>query len=216
MLPGETLDDAVHRTVAAVGIDLERIDSYLGHHDLAISDDLVRTFVFAATVPPDHIPRPSPSGRYRWAAIDDLPKSLDADLLCFIHLAPAEAHSPDQPRPLPAALRAHAAGLHGPEAAIELLIGHGAWLCHPDFVDNYIATGPGLTNPAPMAWVTWPAAITALDAATLPCSSSEAQMLRVAASLAVGLPLDLGDAVTGLDTANLDLVVQAILHAGTH
>jgi len=65
-----------------------------------------------------------------------------------------------------------------------------------------------------MAWVDWPAAVTALATGALVCSSGEARMLRIAASLAAGLPLDLGDTVTGLDTANLDLVVQAIAHAG--
>lgn len=39
-------------------------------------------------------------------------------------------------------------------------------------------------------------------------------MLRIAASLADGIPLDLRDALTGLDTDNLTLVAQAILHTG--
>ena len=213
VLPGETLDNAIHRTVAAAGIDLDHITGYLGHHDLPTGCDVVRTFVFAATVPPGRAHQRDPSGRYRWAAIDDLPDSLDDDLLGFIHLAPIDADSPDR---LPAALRAHAAGLHGAEAAIELLISHRLWLHRNDFVDNYIATGPGLTNPTSMAWVAWPTAITALETGALVCSSSEARMLRIAASLAAGLPLDLGDAITGLDAANLDLVVQAIAHAGGH
>ena len=217
VLPGETLDDAVHRTVAAAGINLERVDGYLGHHDLPTDRDVVRTFVFAATVPPGRAHRHSPSVGYRWVTIDDLPDSLADDLLDFIHLAPADTDSPDRSQPLPAALRAHAAGLPDAEAAIELLIGHRLWLHRSDFVDNYIATRPGLTNPVvPMAWVDWPAAITALNSQTLACSNNEARMLRIAASLAGGLPLDLGDAVTDLDTANLDRVVQAVLHAGGH
>ena len=218
VLPGETLDNAVHRTAAAAGIDLERIDGYLGHHDLPTGHDLVRTFVFAATVPTGRAHRHSPSVGHRWATIDDLPDSLDDDLLDFIHLAPLEAHGPDRPERLPAALRAHAAGLLTVEAAIELLIGHRSWLHRNDFVDNYIATSPGLEAPhlTSIAWVDWPAAITALNTQALVCSSSEARMLRIAASLAAGLPLDLGDAITRLDTANLDLVVQAIAHGGGH
>lgn len=212
VLPGETLDNAVCRTAAAAGIHVDRITGYLGHHDLPGDRDVVRTFVFAATVLPGRAHRHSPSVGSRWATIDDLPDGLNHDLLGFIHLAPET----DNPDPLPTALRAHAAGLLAVEAAIELLIGHRIWLHRPDFVDHYIATDPGPTTSTPMAWVDWPAAIIALDTQGLACSSSEARMLRVAASLAAGLPLDLGDAITRLDTTNLDLVVQAVLHAGKH
>jgi hypothetical protein len=38
--------------------------------------------------------------------------------------------------------------------------------------------------------------------------------LRIAASLAAGVPVRLGDAVTGLDRANLAAVTAAIWHAG--
>ena len=213
VLPGETLDNAVCRTAAAAGIQLDRITSYLGHHDLPVDRDLLRTFVFAATVQPGRAHRHIPNVGSQWATIDDLPDSLNHDLLGFIHLAPVETDNPD---PLPAALRAHAAGLLAAEAAIELLIGHRTWLHRPDFVHHYIATGPDLTTSTPMAWVDWPAAIIALDTQGMACSSSEARMLRVAASLAAGLPLDLGDAITRLDTTNLTLVVQAVLHAGKH
>ena len=60
--------------------------------------------------------------------------------------------------------------------------------------------------------IDWPALITALDADDLPCSASEASMLRLAASLADGIPLDLRDALTGLDARNTDLICQAVLH----
>jgi hypothetical protein len=39
-------------------------------------------------------------------------------------------------------------------------------------------------------------------------------VLRIAASLAAGAAVDLGDALTGLDEANLTLVAQAVLRAG--
>lgn len=38
-------------------------------------------------------------------------------------------------------------------------------------------------------------------------------MLRITASLADGLPVNLGDAVTGLDDENIARLVTAILHA---
>ena len=213
VLPGETLDDTVCRTAAAAGIHLDHITGYLGHHDLPVDDDIVRTFVFAATVPTGHSPRHSPTVGYRWVTIDDLPDGLDADLLDFIHLAPVDADNPD---PLPAKLRAHAAGLPAAEAAIEMLIGHHCWLHRNDFVDHYIATDPGLTTSTPMARVDWPAAITALDTGALASSSREAGILRIAASLAAGLPVNLGAVITGLDSDNLDLVIQAVRHTGRH
>jgi hypothetical protein len=38
-------------------------------------------------------------------------------------------------------------------------------------------------------------------------------MLRLAASLAADIPVQLGDAVTGIDQHNAGLLVRAILHA---
>lgn len=38
-------------------------------------------------------------------------------------------------------------------------------------------------------------------------------MLRLAASLSDGIPADLRDAFTGMDTANVDTAVRAMLHA---
>lgn len=217
VLPGEALTDAVHRTAAAHGIHIDRVTGYLGHQDWLVGGDLVRTFIFVVT-PQD--PGPvccgTPLDACRWAAIDDLPDGLDDDILALIYLAaPAvNADHPDQDQQLPAALRAHARGLPPSEAAVELLIGHRCWLRRHDFVGDYIETAPGLPNAIPMACVDWPAAITALDTATLPCSRGEARMLRIAASLAEGIPVDLRDALTGLDTDNLDLVIQAVLHTG--
>lgn len=211
VLPGEVLTDAVCRTAATVGIRLDHVTSYLGHHVLPVRGDIVRIFVFAATTADaSHVGRHTPEGTYRWAEIDDLPESLNDDMLSFIHLPPVSTNS-DR---LADALRGHARGLLAIEAAVELLIGHRRWLARLDFIDDYIATGPALANPTPMAWVDWSAAITALRTGTLACSSSEAQMLRIAASLADGIPLDLRDALTGLDTDNLTLVAQAVLHTG--
>ncbi|HZD02061.1 MAG TPA: hypothetical protein VFA46_18275 [Actinomycetes bacterium] len=64
-----------------------------------------------------------------------------------------------------------------------------------------------------LALVDWQAAVGALDAGRLVCSGSEAQVLRLAASIAEGVPVDLGAAVTGLDQTNIALVARAVLHA---
>jgi hypothetical protein len=67
-----------------------------------------------------------------------------------------------------------------------------------------------------MAAVEFEAAAAALVAGVLPCSSGEGRVLRLAASIAAGVPVDLRDALTGLDEANSGLVAAAVLHAAGH
>ncbi len=64
-----------------------------------------------------------------------------------------------------------------------------------------------------MAIVDWTAAITMLDSGHLPCSV-ERRLLRLIASIADAIPVDLQDALTGADDRNLDLVTAAVRHAG--
>jgi hypothetical protein len=64
-----------------------------------------------------------------------------------------------------------------------------------------------------MAAIDWPAAIVALSNARLPWSGGERRVLRLAASLADGIPVDPRDAFTGMDTANVDRAVQTMPHA---
>ena len=99
------------------------------------------------------------------------------------------------------------------EAAVELLIGHRYWLARDDFGDRFVEVIPALAGDAEMAFVDWVAALAALDAGGVPCSASEAQILGLAASLAAGIPLNLRDAVTGLDEANAALVAEAVMLA---
>ena len=117
---------------------------------------------------------------------------------------------------LPAALRAHARGLLAAEAAAELLIGHRAWLDRGDFTGRFVRLDAGTRPASATAAVDWPAAITALQAGDLPCSGSEQRVLRLAASLAEGIPVDLRTALTGLDAANTELVAAAVRHATGH
>jgi hypothetical protein len=108
-------------------------------------------------------------------------------------------------------MRAWAKGLLCLEAAVELLIGHGMWLYRQDFLDMAVemATEPGCA----MAFVDFAAAVDALDAGVLAGSGGEKGMLRIAAGLAGGCPVDLSDALTGLDAANAALVADAVLRA---
>lgn len=67
-----------------------------------------------------------------------------------------------------------------------------------------------------MAFVDWVAALEALESGRLACSSSEAQVLRIAASIAEGIPVDLRDATCGLDWANAQRFAGALVHAAGH
>jgi len=67
-----------------------------------------------------------------------------------------------------------------------------------------------------MALVDWSAALGAVESKRMPCSASENQILRIAASIAEGIPVDLRDAVCGLDATNSVLVARALLHAAGH
>jgi hypothetical protein len=108
---------------------------------------------------------------------------------------------------LPAALRAGATGLYALEAATGLIIAHATWLTRHDDFGHFIHHGAGT------AAIDWEAAIGALQAGRLPCSAGERRMLRLAASLADDVPVSLGEAVTGIDDRNVDLLLTAIGHA---
>jgi hypothetical protein len=111
------------------------------------------------------------------------------------------------------ALRAYADGLCGLLAAVELLIGHRRWLARADFVDRFVRLEPGSAGVGVFAVVGWRAAVRALAAGGLACSGSEGAVLRIAASLAEGVPVDLDECLSSLDEVNVDLVVGAVLHA---
>lgn len=117
-------------------------------------------------------------------------------------------------------LRICVSGLYFQEAAVELLIRHEAWLWRHDFVRRFIE----IVEPEPehsdedptVAFVAWEDAIAALDDGALPCSTSEAQILRIAASIAAGTPIMLRDCLGGLDLDNIRLVLTALAHANGH
>jgi hypothetical protein len=112
---------------------------------------------------------------------------------------------------LAAALRACAAGLYPLEAGTELLISNGTFLHRGDFTTRFITRDT--SDGTPRAAIEWDAAITALNGSGLPCSGGERRILLLAASLAGGIPVDLRDAVTGLDHDNTSRLLTAIRHA---
>ena len=110
------------------------------------------------------------------------------------------------------AVRAGAAGLYSLEAACDLVIGTG-WLHRDDF-SLFVSTVTSTTDAAAeLAHIDWQSVISSRDAGLLPCGSAENRILRMAASIAAGIPVDLNDALCGLDPASISLVVRAVRHA---
>lgn len=116
---------------------------------------------------------------------------------------------------LPGLLRAHTTGgWLADHAAVNLLITHRYWLTHPVFTGRLIHPVDG--HPA-RARIDWPAAITALERGQLAGTCSQAHVLRIAASLAVGTPISLRQILGGLDRTTITAVTAAITAAnGTH
>lgn len=78
---------------------------------------------------------------------------------------------------------------------------------------RFVWMGPAGVGDRLLAVVDWPAAVAALAAGRLPCSDSESCVLRIAASIAKGAPVDLNDCLSSLDGVNAGLVAQAVWRA---
>jgi hypothetical protein len=61
-----------------------------------------------------------------------------------------------------------------------------------------------------IAYVRWGAAVKALNEHVVPCSTSEAAVLRIAASLGGDVPVRLGRVLGGFDTANMTRILDAV------
>ena len=96
------------------------------------------------------------------------------------------------------------------EAAVELLIGNRSWLIREDFLEIAVEFGWEVSSRRPMAAVDFAAVAGALEAGVLPCSGGEGRVLRIAASIAEGVPVDMREAVTGLDEDNAMLAAAAV------
>jgi len=205
VLPGQTLTDALHPAIAAIGLAIDEITGYLGHHDHPGVPATTRVFRFAVTVTdPGAICRHAGTGHH-WTEDLDCPPGDLAGI-------PGRVITPAAEPPLAIQLRAWARGIYPDEAGAEMLISHAVFLHRADFTSRFISI-PG--DGAGLAVIDWQAAITALDD-SLPCSGGENRMLRLAASLAAGIPVNLRDALTGIDDHGIQLVIKAVLHASGH
>lgn len=103
-----------------------------------------------------------------------------------------------------------AEGMCADIAAVMLIDRHGHFLNQPAF-RRIIAAGSSITTGQPLAVIRWNAAICALEAGHLPCSSSGRAVLRIAASLAdPGIAVNLRENLGNLDRRNIALVTDAI------
>lgn len=216
-LPGETLTGALDRILAcSYGLDVVEIPRYLGSHDRIHDGEVIRIFVFTATcADPLQICRHARVA-HCWADSASLPGPVSHDLARMADLAMQAAagwdEDPARQWQLTTALRACSKGMYCDEAAAELIISHRSWLLRDDFTSQFILTGNGPADSATAA-IDWEGALTALRAGSLPCSSSEAAILQLAGSLAMGSPVILRHTITALDQANLHLVIDAVRRA---
>ena len=118
---------------------------------------------------------------------------------------------PSSPRVLARSLWACAHGIYPDEAAVGLIISHATFLHRADFTSPFINYGTD-TDGTVMAAVDWDNAIAALNGGELPCSGGEQRILRLSASLGAGIPVNLRDAVTGLDDLNIQRLLTVIEH----
>lgn len=117
----------------------------------------------------------------------------------------------DNHRDLIEGLRRWADGYSADRAAVELLITHNEWLRRPDFRRYIDPTFDA--NGQPLTVIEWDRVRKALKRGDLFASSSALSVLRVALSLTVGLPVDLGEALAGLDATNTAAVITALVTA---
>jgi ADP-ribose pyrophosphatase YjhB (NUDIX family) len=138
VLPGQTLTDALHPAVAAIGLTIEETTGYLGHHDHPGDRTTIRVFRFTVTDPAAICQHAQTA--HRWAEDPDCPPARSAGL-------PPAAITPAREPPLAGQLRAWARGICSDEAGVELLIGHAVFLDRSDFTSRFISTPRRLSRP---------------------------------------------------------------------
>jgi hypothetical protein len=119
---------------------------------------------------------------------------------------------------LESALLRAAVGDYGLEAAVLLLVNSGTWLPQLQAAGLVtIALDGDAVDGGPWAAVQWGDLDGALRAGRVSGTGGQRRLLRAAAGLAEGQPVDLADLTAGLDRAELTLLLAALAHAaGSH
>ena len=119
---------------------------------------------------------------------------------------------------LESALLRAAVGDYALEAAVLLLANSGHWLPQLQAAGLVaIALDGDAADGGPWAAVHWGELERALRSGTISGSSGQERLLRAAAGLADGQPVDLADLTAGIDRAELGLLLAAVAHAaGSH
>ncbi|MCZ2830002.1 hypothetical protein O2W14_14275 [Modestobacter sp. VKM Ac-2986] len=119
---------------------------------------------------------------------------------------------------LESALLRAAVGDYAAEAAVLLLADSGHWLPRLQAAGLVsIALDGDAVDGGPWAAVQWGDLDGALRAGRISGTGGERRLLRAAASLAEGQPVDLADLTAGLDRGELTLLLAALAHAaGSH
>jgi hypothetical protein len=208
VLPGETLTDALYRIVSPLGLCIDEVTGYLSGHDLV---DAIRMFRFSVTVTdPGAICRWA-RHPHRWVDVDDVAERLGSG--SDRSAVRQEKMRPILDLPLSEALRAWARGIYPEEAGVELLIDHATFLGRRDFTDRFVQAELQADGHAAVASIDWTAAVVALESGELRCSSGEARVLRFAASLGSGSPVNLADTTAGVDRRTAGMFSRAVLHS---
>lgn len=106
-----------------------------------------------------------------------------------------------------------ATGIPADAAAVELLARHDHFLHRPEF-RRLVAAGSAISSGEPVAVIRWRATVHALDRGQLPCSRTEAAILRIAASIGDdAISVHLRTLLGGLDHRNITLITHAITRA---
>ena len=120
------------------------------------------------------------------------------------------------PLDLESALLRAAVGDYAAEAAVLLLADSGHWLPRLQAA-GLVAIALDDADGGPWAAVQWGELDRALRAGVITGSGGQLRLLRAAASLADGQPVDLADLTAGVDRAELTLLLAALAHAaGSH
>ena len=121
------------------------------------------------------------------------------------------------PLDLESALLRAAVGDYAAEAAVLLLADSGHWLPTLQAAGLVAIALDDDADGGPWAAVQWGELDRALRAGVITGSGGQLRLLRAAASLADGQPVDLADLTAGVDRAELTLLLAALAHAaGSH